>query len=317
MDRPVPMIADTAAEWALRLYGDTDLSEAECRALEAWLEGSPDRQAALSDAAAIWSDLGELRGAMAPMTTRARPTHWRAGWQAIAAVLVVALATITLFVVQGRSPDLATDVGGQKVARLEDGSRVTLNTDTRVELNFSADRRELELRRGEAVFEVAHDASRPFVVSVAGRTVTAIGTTFIVRRYPDATGVTLIEGRVRVAAPNGIAATDAGTVLTPGERLILTDRGALRLDRPSIDTLTAWRRGELVFRGTPVGEAVAEMNRYTRKPITLRAGTGNRNVNGIFRTGASADFARVLAALYGWRYDETADAIVLVGAGQG
>lgn len=299
---------EQAADWMLRLEsGSADAGD--LRQLDTWLDDAPDHQAAYADIKGLWDDLAEVAivapaAAAAAVPTSAPPVRFWArpfarSLAAIAAVLLLAFVGIVSII--GRGDDsFATEIGGQKLATLEDGSRVTLNTDTKLTVAFTKGERRVLLRRGEALFEVAHDAGRPFMVEAGGQRVTALGTTFVVREDGGVIAVTLIEGKVRVA-PTG--AGEGGHVLAPGERLTFDGAGA-HLDRPSIEGVTAWRRGEVVFRDTPVAQAITEMNRYTRTPIRLTAPPGDRRVNGVFRTNADREFARLLAELYDWRYDD-------------
>src|SRR5690606_20728867 len=136
----------------------------------------------------------------ADRSSTTRPERPRRGVPAVAAALaaslVIALGGVWwLTEVRGA---YATRPGEQKVATLKDGSRIALNTDTRLDVRFDAGRRRIRLDRGEAMFEVAHDADRPFVVVAGDTRVQALGTVFIVRRTGDDVVVTLVKGRVAV-----------------------------------------------------------------------------------------------------------------------
>lgn len=198
---------------------------------------------------------------------------------------------------------LSTALGEQKTVTLEDGSRVELNTDSRLLVKYDPLVRKVVLRSGEAYFNVAHE-SRPFVVVAGHRKVIAVGTSFTVRHDPEANEavtVTLIEGRVAVApidATNALPAQAVPqvTVLTAGERLRLRLRTPGSIDVPSIEKATGWMRGQLIFDHTPLQEAAAEFNRYSSTRIMLAsAATGQIPVAGIFRIGDSKSFARAVA----------------------
>jgi transmembrane sensor len=215
-------------------------------------------------------------------------------------------------------PSYATEVGEQRIVHLDDGTRITLNSDTKVTISFTKPKRQVRLDRGEAFFEVAHNRDRPFIVAVGNRQVTALGTTFAVSYDPNRTAVILVEGKVSVAAVGGSAPTmptgedatptlargetsDTGTVfLSPGERVTYSRKSAPQLDEPKLDAVTAWRRGEVVLDKTQLAEAVAEMNRYeTTRLIIEDPRTAALRVSGIYHAGDSAGFARTVAELYG------------------
>jgi transmembrane sensor len=135
---------------------------------------------------------------------------------------------------------------------------------------------------------------------------------FIVRRDARGIEVMLLSGKV-VVGETGTARPRLA--LNPGDRLRFGAGTAPAIDRPVIDDVTAWRRGQLVFNATPVPAAVAEMNRYSARPIVLRqALPANARLSGVFETGESEAFARNLAAIYGLRAVETADGYALQGA---
>jgi transmembrane sensor len=298
---------EQAADWIVRL--DRASGEDDARALEAWLDGSEGNQDAFARLHGLWDDLGALP-ARAP-AKQAMPLYrrWMPRLAAVAAAVLLVFAGVMFNHGKGGAL-LRTDVGGRDIAMLEDGSRVTLNTDTELRVAFARAERTVILDRGEAMFEVRHDVDRPFVVEAAGRRVTAVGTTFVVRRYTDGVAVTLVEGRVKVEDSSGTR------FVSPGERLILRDGGRVGVDRPVIDSVTSWRRGELVFHETLVSDAIAEMNRYTRKPIRLTIDPGNRRLSGIFATSGTRQFGQLVAELYDWDYHEEPDSAVLrQGAG--
>lgn len=294
---------DAAADWTLR--ADRGSGEANARALEAWLAESEANQDAFGRTQAIWDDLALL----APVPKARAKTSWfaRPGMPQFAAIAATVLLLFTGVLLWQRDGGqrFTTEIGGREIASLSDGSRVTLNTDTELRVAFASAKRTVILDRGEAMFEVESDAKRPFVVEAAGRRVTAVGTTFLVRRLPNAVSVTLMEGRVKVESRGGVR------MMEPGQRMILRDSGAVGVDRPAIDSITSWRRGELVFRDTPLSEAVTEMNRYTRQPIRLSVNPGDKRLSGIFATNGGRQFGELVAELYGWSYREGADGAVI------
>lgn len=291
-----------AAAWLARLHGDQ--AAAARPAFEAWLAESPNHAAAfdrvneawaiLPRAARLADEAPRLRSSAAP-AWRLRPAA------ALAACLVLFVGSGTLWWMVSEAGAYATQPGEQKVATLEDGSRIALNTDTRVDVRFNADRRRIELDRGEAMFEVAHDASRPFVVVAGDTRVQAIGTIFTVRRTRDDVVVTLIKGRVAVS--HGGQAAAVPVVLRPGEKLTEPAGGSARIEPESVEAATAWRRGQTIFRDTPLGAAAAELNRYGGPAIVVDdPRVAALPVSGVFATN-SADFAEAMAALHGLKVE--------------
>ena len=212
-----------------------------------------------------------------------------------------------------------TGVGEQRTVLLKDGTRVSLNTSSRVRVELASAKRTVRVEEGEALFEVAKDPLRPFVVQVGDREVVALGTIFSVRlgttgEISGVLAVTLIEGQVSVRSASRTSDKAEETrpvLLTPGDRLRLNEPGGrategsqrvvMQMDRPHVDQLIAWRRGEAVFDDVPLSDAVAEMNRYSRQPIVLVGDDSSKvlRISGLFRTGDNAAFARAVAALHG------------------
>jgi transmembrane sensor len=219
---------------------------------------------------------------------------------------------------------------------LADGTRMTLSTASRATVRYEAARRRVDVPAGEALFEVAKDPRRPFIVGVGGAEVVATGTAFVVRSLSAPNGgaralsVTLLEGQVIVSHATGDgpgSALRGSITMKPGERIrvgaleldpiasggaALQSQGA-QLDRPKIDQILAWRRGEVVFADAPLLQALAEMNRYCSTPI-LAAGKDelvSLRVSGSFRAGDNAGFAAALAELHGLRVNARADRIEL------
>lgn len=278
---------EEAAEWLVRL-GDRRNDPALMAAFETWLAAAPENAAAFERLGAVWTGLGEAG-------RRWRGRRVAQGFAA-ACVAVVALVGAGLWM---QDPVYQTGRGEQEQAVLDDGTRLTLNTDSRVQVRYSKDERHVVLARGEVFFDVRRNPDAPFVVEAGEDRVTVLGTSFVVRRGDDdRLEVALFSGSVLVAegGPNGLS--QAPIVLSPGER-VRTGAGAARIDRPQLSTILAWRRGELVLDATPVGEAVAEMNRYSERQIVLDApAVAHAPISGVFKTGDGDAFALTLSRLY-------------------
>ncbi len=243
---------------------------------------------------------------------------------------VVVVGGVLVAVQPWRNVDrYSTGVGEQRVVMLSDGSRLSLNTGTRVRVEFSSQQRTVGVNVGEALFEVAKDAGRPFVVRAGGAEVVAVGTVFSVRfggqtaDAGDSLAVTLVEGSVTVRAAAGVShglAPSQPVSMAAGDRVRLAQatgaerHAVLKMDRPRIDQVIAWRRDEAVFENVALVDAVADMNRYSRRPLVLVEPVESRGlrVSGLFKTGDSVGFARAVAALHGLAVREYADRLELV-----
>jgi transmembrane sensor len=307
-----------AAAWVAHLHGDKRSADSD-RGLQLWLKDDAARKRVWEAATDVWDEVGNLQGAAIAQTLklqRRAPQARRArvAWAAAAAVL---LAVLGLFVML-RDAGVVTGVGEQRTVTLDDGSRVILNTATRVVVHYDARQRRVELLSGEALFEVARQPQRPFIVTAGGQQIRALGTSFVVRRDAHRLAVTLVEGKVAVTpdagAANAAIANAATKTLVPGQRLTFVERRAPSLDRPVLDKLTAWQHGQVVLEGLSLREAVDEMNRYSKVKVTVGAAQAAQlRVSGVFRAGDSLSFARAVAATYRLQLIQARDRITLAG----
>lgn len=300
-----------AAAWLARLHG---AEEAAVRpALDAWLAEDPAHAEAFERANQTWAILPRA-ARYGREDTRSRPAlarPWMLYPAAMAACLLVVVGFAAFWWSLADAGAYATAPGEQKMATLADGSRIALNTDTQVDVRFNAEQRQIELDRGEAMFEVAHDAARPFVVIAGDTRVQAIGTVFTVRRTRDDVIVTLIKGKVAVShhRPRTGGAAEATLVLRPGEKLTEPLEGPRRIEPQSVEAATAWRRGQTVFDETPLGSAVSELNRYGGPPIVVDdPRVAALPVSGVFATNAP-DFAEAVATLHGLSIEKEGDTL--------
>jgi transmembrane sensor len=330
--------ADRLAEagvWIARLHGDE-----RDRSLEAgfrqWLKADPLNGRAFELATEVWDDSQNLRRVV-PFAHEPAPTRRnrsRRSRIAVAAslVAVTALLVVGAMLLVRQQEGIVTGVGEQRLIVLEDGTRVLLNTLTRVVAHYDKNARRIELKSGEAWFEVAKKPRWPLIVTAGDRQVTALGTSFAVRYDPDRTAITLVEGKVAVSAATGEAPTvlalpigrqSAGETaeqpelitLTPGQRLTYTANKPAQLDTPSLDKATAWRRGQVVLDDTPLRDAVVEMNRYNAIKLSIEdPRAAGILVNGLFQAGDSVSFANAVAQIHGLRVVERDEEIILEGS---
>lgn len=197
---------------------------------------------------------------------------------------------------------VATDIGETRVMALDDGSRIVLDTHSRLRVDFTATARDIELLEGQAHFEVAKDIHRPFRVRTRDAEVVAVGTTFDVAALSARTTVTLIEGRVDVRRIS--SALQAGAqveILAPGQQLAIAADGQFQ-DKKSVEiaSVTAWQRGMIVLDDVPLAEALATINRYSKTQIVIPdTRLHSRSVSGMFRIGDVETEALVLQRYFG------------------
>jgi transmembrane sensor len=292
-----------AAGWMAKLHGPSRTPIVES-AWRHWLAEHPEHAAAWELATDAWADTDNLPFVLPRRAVPRSPVWFRHPLlRPIAATAAICsiLAGVTIHYMA--KPAVTTTFGEQRTLNLPDGTRVELNTNSRLVLQFDNRTRTVELKTGEAYFNVAHER-RPFVVIAGPRKIIAVGTSFLVRRNEAADNsvtVTLIEGRVAVApisAPDILPSKPTLDIalLSAGKRLRAAQHTAPTIDTPSVDQETAWMRGQLIFHDTPLRDAVAEFNRYSTMQIKFTsAAIGEIPVGGVFRIGDSASFAAAVA----------------------
>ena len=233
----------------------------------------------------------------------------------VAALAIAAVAAVAIGLYVHLSPQrVETAVGEQRSVVLGDGSLVTLNTSSAIEVRMASDRRTVKLLAGEALFAVAHDSARPFEVTTDDTTVRAIGTQFNVDRRPASTTVTVVEGRVAVitATDKSQRAQPSRLPLEAGEQLTLAPRSARHAVRTDVATAIAWTQRKLVFEHRHLGEVAEEFNRYNRQIIEIRsAELRDQEVTGVFQANDPASFLSFLAGFPGVTIETSADRIVV------
>lgn len=302
---------DAAAFWLAR--HDADPSAAADPAFLAWLAESEDHAAAWIRAQALWAratdDLRDdpLAEALRASALAARPPVWpRALAAACVAVAVLLGAGVGWRFWSGRemsapqvassapATQLATLVGERRAVTLADGTRLDMDSATRVEVAFNDKARRLRVVSGQVYIQVARDAARPFAVDARDQTIIDRGTEFNVRVMPGMMSVTLAEGSVAVGAHGGPSEHE----LKPGERLMLRDGRAPMLQTVDVSSVLAWREGFVEFSDTPLSDAVAEMNRHGGPQIVIAdPGLGVLRVSGRFKLGEPERFLRTVSML--------------------
>ncbi|WP_339898388.1 FecR domain-containing protein [uncultured Gilvimarinus sp.] len=308
-------IDQRACRWVAAM--DRGLSTAERSQLSRWLKQHPAHERALYECAQLWDNMDQL-SRLAELFPEVNPSPRRRPLllSAAASVLFVVCLSVALMISGVAQPGwfnqallssapskgvLTTAKGERRSIALSDGSRLTLNTNSQLELDFNARYRDILLRRGELNVQVAHDSSRPLRVFAGGKLVEAVGTAFNVQLLED-NRVELIvtEGKVLAAharaadAPQTRANTNYSRIdpavkpVGARERLVLAqaETDVERMSDADVNTLLSWQRGELVFRGETLAQAIAEVSRYTDTRITFAdPELKSIRIAGLFRAG--------------------------------
>jgi transmembrane sensor len=309
-----------AALWVTDLHGPGRDAALEAR-VRHWIAEDPRHAAAFELATEAWQRSGNLPGNLpksAPhsVADRSRP---RISGRALAGmtILCAAFVSAVYFLHDGT---LTTGPAEQRTVELSDGTQVSLNANSRVVVQYDDRVRKVTLTSGEALFNVTKHQPRPFVVVIGDRKVIAMGTSFLVRREEpagSAFAVTLVEGRVAIEPISWPDVLPSNTVtglnlLNPGERLRFASAATEVKDSPSIDKVTAWQRGQLIFDDTSLNEAAAEFNRYGTNKIAIDGpAVGKLRVGGVFRIGDPVSFAQAMVSAYHLRIINRGKTIVL------
>lgn len=315
-----PLIEQAAAEWFFQRDGGFTPDQA--RAFEAWLRDRRHRFA-FEEIERTWCRLAETRPLIEPdfpqSAQRSRSERrWAVGLAAAASLAVAGwLGYVAPADRAGYAEQVATEVGGLRKLDLPDGSFVTLNTNSSVDVQFTATERRVRLLRGEAHFEIAKNPARPFVVEATGVAVKAVGTAFSVRVKASTVDVLVTEGRVRVddavrgasllqPAPTTKIATTP--ILAAGERVTI----ATALDAPpapaavatvaaeEIEKSLSWKKRRLDYADAPLSEIIADFNRYNQhKIIVIDARLAGRRFGGTFPAGDYLSLVQLLEKTFG------------------
>lgn len=267
--------------------------------------------------------------------TAADPSTSAAPSRRVRHELPLTLAASLLFAVAGaltwlqlRGDNYSTDIGEQRSITLTDGSTVDLNARTRIRVRMTADRRLVQLLEGQALFKVAKDKARPFIVRSDDTQVRAVGTQFDVYRRKSGTTVTVLEGRVEVVASSGdefsgsasppehrannvadgrqAAGNEQVLFLGAGEQATIAPERAPAPVQADVAATVAWKDRLIVFNGTPLTQVVEEFNRYTRRQLVIRdASLETFHISGVYSSSDPASLVRFLRAQDGIDVVET------------
>ncbi len=285
-----------------------------------WLNASLAHRAAYVRVEAAWKRAERLTVvktslhpglARAPQQTSRLSRYWFFG-AAAAAAIAVAIGVASWPNGEPQFQTYATMVGGRETLALSDGTKIDLNTDTQLRTQFTARERKVWLDKGEAYFQVKHDATHPFVVIAGNHRVTDLGTKFSVRRETARIEVALVEGRAQVDALDSRSHA-ASVQMMPGD-VVVASAGRIETLKKPVATLAqdlSWRQGLLVFKRTTLAEAAAQFNRYNREKLIVDRNAAKLKIGGTFQSDNISDFAEVAREVLGVRIARHGDETVI------
>ena len=307
-------IEEQAASW-LERRRYWDWSDADQSELDSWMAESLAHSVAYWRLEATLTRTQRLAAVHNTEPAAPSPRRWLPLLTGIAAALVISTVAAVSWkmLLQPTDRTYATGVGGHEVVSFADGTRIELNTDTVLRARMTTGQRTVWLDKGEAFFQVRHDAAHPFVVIAANHLVTDLGTKFLVRRDPGRLEVALLEGRVRFGMADRRRKTKS-TLLLPGDVATATS-STLFVTRRSSKTLTnelSWRHRMLVFSHTTLADAADEFNRYNReKLIVSDPAVARLMIDGTFRTDNLQAFTEVAEEVFKVHIEADGDQIII------
>jgi transmembrane sensor len=324
-------IVSEASTWFIEFRAGDVTGEARTQFIE-WLRRSPEHIQAYLDISRLWAELPASNAAgqfdigaliedarrsadvisLAPghspsPTTFSvlRPkTRWQRRSVQLAAAATVLLAVVGVWLWRGTeaSDAYATAIGEQRTIQLADGSTIELNSQSSVQVRLAEHRRDVMLLEGQALFRVAKDRSRPFVVHAGDAEVRAVGTEFDVYRKQGGTVVTVVEGRVETNDESGAPPI----LLSAGEQLTVAPHMVTKPMRTDTAVATAWLQKHLVFEETPLSDVAEQFNRYSRRPLVIDDHTLQQvKISGIYSSTDPASLINFLRSQPGILVIET------------
>lgn len=303
-----------AADWVLERQLTKNWNDENQRKLDTWLNQSSAHRVAFVRLQDAWTRSERLAALKRPVR------RWAAASTAINLRKVSAglgafaiVAAISAYYLIPRYEIFSTGVGERRTLVLSDGSKIELSTDTILRLASDNPRRAW-LDKGEAFFRVEHNAARPFTVDTGDRRIVDLGTEFAVQRNADSVKVSLVRGLVQIESTNsGLSAKPL--VLSPGETAVSTaaEMRVSKLSPTQMDVELSWRRGLLIFDGTPLKDVVASFNRYNRTKLQIDDVTiAKLRIDGTYPTDGVESFLRVAQHIFRLRVEERGGETILM-----
>jgi ferric-dicitrate binding protein FerR (iron transport regulator) len=327
---------EEACEWFVQFRAGEADAQAR-REFDLWLRRSPDCVRAYLEISAIWSeapkldsvgrwDLDSLISAAAKGDvidlphSRSRESVADPGsrprrqmrWLAAAGVALCVSISAVVIIERSRAPTFETTTGEQRFLTLTDGSTVNLNSQSAIEIRFTSAERGVVLTKGEALFHVAKNAARPFIVTTGGTRVRAVGTEFDVYRKSTATIVSVLEGRVEVSQPparrsgrTSEATTVEPLLVTAGYRVAVTRAGIGGSEEVDAAAAIAWTQQQLIFDSASAADVAEEFNRYNSRQMIIDGDLAGLRLSGVFSSTDPMAFVRFLQDRFGVQVVET------------
>lgn len=321
----IPMdkrVQSEAMRWFARLLAP-DCAPVERAAFEHWRGAHPDHAVAYGRVEQLMGRVPELHDDPAIRQASREALHGgavRPAWHrtvrvALAAsVAPIAIGLAVFHFSQAPREELryATTVGEQRSVQLADGTTIRLDTDTQLDVTYTAGKRQVDLLHGRAQYNVTHDTARPFVVTTLGGTVTAVGTEFQTGIQNHAVIVTLLEGKVAVADNAG--SSPHRTLLEPGEQLAYNASGTLWIKSAAdVEAANGWTLGKLVFKDAPLPDLVREVNRYSSAKLRITDSSLNTlRISGTFKADDQESLLLALRGIWSIHADPRPDGEILL-----
>lgn len=312
---------------------------AERAELERFVADRPGRQELRASVAGLWQSLGRLEAPALSGEIERLPVWRRAPQVAIAAGLAPLLVLAGLLAFMSGAFDtghyrteLHASTAERRIVNLPDGSTVSLSAESIVEVDIAPTERNFVLKQGEALFDVAHDADRPFVVSAGEGRIQAVGTAFNVRLADDAgVVVTVVEGVVKVEAGRNAAGQGRGgrglvQLATAGQQVRFGTRdrasmaGSVFITPPeAVDPgrYASWAEGLLRFEGEPLSQVIEEVNRHSATDIRLNdPSLASTPIYGVLHIGDVEGLKSIVADIGRIDRDKVSQKIEIVSDGR-
>ncbi len=321
-------VAEDAAGWFARLQGEAATGD-DWLAFERWLGASPAHALAYEKLERLWIELDQVeiaRGLGAPpppprrplpLRVEARRGGTRRAWLGAGAAVAAGLAMVVIgaggFHTGGGAGGQVyrTAPGETRTVTLADGSHIRLNAASQITVRFSRGVRQVQMADAEAVFDVAHDASRPFLISVGDRQVRVVGTQFNLRHRDGRVALTVRRGVVEVRPADALQAEP--TRVTVGQQLTHDEGKPVQaLTLADGDAAFAWTNGQLIYRDRPLSEVAGDLSRRFATPVRAAdPETAAMRFTGVLVTDREADVLRRLGAFAPIRVERAGGAVIL------